>query len=197
MRRFSRISAVFLLAGTLCPGCSWLNREPADPFAAARPAAGEDGIGGSNERERQVVTAEAQVEQPTGWDRFSAENLKKSFKKAIGKGPNQAVAQEHFRSGQELYAAQEYKAAAKEFADAADRWPELASLLPVGALAGPADDLWLVPALPNGTVARWDGVAWTVLEAPPELGEPASVLVADDGVIVDDTTRIWTVSPCE
>jgi TolA-binding protein len=115
---------MLLLAGTLCPGCSWFNREPEDPFAAARPGSAESAVGESDEPTRQVVTAEAQIEEPTGWDRFSAENLKKSFKKAIGKGPNQAVAQEHYRNGQELYQAKDYKAAAEEFADAADRWPD-------------------------------------------------------------------------
>jgi TolA-binding protein len=125
MRLIRRISNVVLLATALCAsGCSWLNREPEDPFAAARPESGEAVIGGYDEPARQVVTAESQVEQPTGWDRFSAENLKKSFKKAIGKGPNQPVAQEHYRRAQELYAAQDYKAAAEEFADAADRWPD-------------------------------------------------------------------------
>ena len=56
-------------------------------------------------------------EEPTGWDRFSAENLKKSFKKAIGKGPSEPIAQERLsRGARAVCAPKDYKAAAKEFA---------------------------------------------------------------------------------
>jgi TolA-binding protein len=107
-------------------GCSWFAREPADPFAAGRANMGGDGVvqAGYDQPGRQVVTAEAQHEEPTGWDRFTAENLKKSFKKAIGKGPSEAIARERYREGEQLFAQKDFKSAAKQFAEAADRWPD-------------------------------------------------------------------------
>jgi TolA-binding protein len=109
-------------------GCSWIQREPADPFAAAKPKTGDHGVVQASYEEptRQVVSAEGQSDEPTGWDRFSAENLKKSFKKAIGKGPSESIAQERFREGESLFADKQYADAAKKFAEAADRWPDSA-----------------------------------------------------------------------
>jgi hypothetical protein len=126
MRHIQRIMAAMLTAGALCfaaSGCSWFRREPEDPFAAAQRTAGGVVQAGYDEPGRQVVTTGAQVEEPTGWDRFTAENLKKSFKKAVGKGPNEPIARERFREGEELYAAKDYAAAAKKFTEAADRCP--------------------------------------------------------------------------
>jgi len=107
-------------------GCSWLEREPTDPFAAAKPKTGEDGVVQASYEQpaRQVVSAEGQSDEPTGWDRFSAENLKKSFKKAIGKGPSEQIARQRYQEGDELFAKKEYADAAKKFGEAADRWPD-------------------------------------------------------------------------
>ena len=120
------ITSVLGLSAVGLAGCSWFDREPADPFAVARPVAGSAAVtqASYDQPGRQVVTPELQVEEPAGWDRFSAENLKKSFKKAIGKGPNESIARERYSAGEELFAGKDYAAAAEAFADAADRWPD-------------------------------------------------------------------------
>jgi TolA-binding protein len=106
-------------------GCSWFDREPEDPFATTRPKTADGVVQASYDQPtRQVVTAEGQADEPTGWARFSGENLKKSFKKAIGKGPNEPIARAQYREGEELFGQQQYADAAKRFAEAADRWPD-------------------------------------------------------------------------
>ncbi len=125
MRLFLRPITTLLVTSALAGGgCSWFDREPADPFIAGKK--GADGVvqASYDQPARQVVTSEAQAEEATGWDRFSAENLKKSFKKAIGKGPNESIARTRYREGEELYGRQAFGDAAKKFAEAADRWPD-------------------------------------------------------------------------
>ncbi|WP_425401065.1 outer membrane protein assembly factor BamD [Aeoliella sp.] len=44
-------------------------------------------------------------------------------KQVVGLGPNQRKATEAYKEGEELYAQEKYRRAAKRFAEAADRWP--------------------------------------------------------------------------
>ena len=55
---------------------------------------------------------------------FTAENLSKSFKKSIGRGPNETYARERFNEGEQLFNAKKYKEAAEKYAEAAERWPD-------------------------------------------------------------------------
>jgi outer membrane protein assembly factor BamD (BamD/ComL family) len=48
------------------------------------------------------------------------------IKKAVGLGPDQRIAQTALAEGKRLYAAKEYSAAAKEFKQASERWPDSA-----------------------------------------------------------------------
>jgi TolA-binding protein len=61
--------------------------------------------------------------EPTGLARFSPENIGKTWKKSVGLGPNEKIAQGFFDEADKLYIAKEYDKAAKKFAQAADRWP--------------------------------------------------------------------------
>jgi outer membrane protein assembly factor BamD (BamD/ComL family) len=126
MRTLDATVMLFCATALWAAGCSWLKRDAADPFAASKAESGDNGVvqASYNEPTRQVISADAQRDEPTGWDRFTAENLKKSFKKAVGRGPNQRIARERYQEGEALYGRKEYAAAAKEFGAAADRWPD-------------------------------------------------------------------------
>lgn len=121
--------SAILLAGCLAAlvGCSRFNkREPTDPFAAHRPQADSGVVQANYEEGRptQVISQEGYEEEPKGWERLRAENLKKSFKKAIGKGPSESYARARYSEGLDLFNQKDYKAAAKKLAEAADRWPD-------------------------------------------------------------------------
>src|SRR5262249_20352114 len=64
--------------------------------------------------------------EPTGWARLAPENWGKELKKSVGLGPNKAVAEQAFEEGLKQYKAKNYDAARKQFAKAADRWPDSA-----------------------------------------------------------------------
>src|SRR6516225_7856383 len=64
--------------------------------------------------------------EPTGWERLAPENWGKEFKKSIGLGPNKPIAEQAFEEGVKQYKAANFDAARKQFAKAADRWPDSA-----------------------------------------------------------------------
>jgi TolA-binding protein len=66
---------------------------------------------------------DADAKQPTGWERFSPENIGKTMKKSVGLGPNQKIGEGYFDEAEKLFAAKQYDKAAKKFASAAERWP--------------------------------------------------------------------------
>ena len=69
------------------------------------------------------VKSDFDAKEPTGWERFSPENLGKTMKKAVGMGPNQKIGEGLFDEAEKLFADKKYDKAASKFAAAADRWP--------------------------------------------------------------------------
>lgn len=76
-----------------------------------------------------------QDEAETSWrDYLTAQGVKKNVKQALGKGPDESVARAHFKEGEALFhqavhADEEdqtdlFNQAAKEYAAAAERWPD-------------------------------------------------------------------------
>lgn len=57
-------------------------------------------------------------------EKWATVHIGKSFKKAIGRGPDELLAKRKFEEGDTLFRQQKYKEAAKCFAVAADRWPD-------------------------------------------------------------------------
>jgi outer membrane protein assembly factor BamD (BamD/ComL family) len=58
------------------------------------------------------------------WSDLDPGNVYKKFKVAIGKGPDENIAQSLYREGESLYKQKNYHEAALKFAAAADRWPD-------------------------------------------------------------------------
>jgi outer membrane protein assembly factor BamD (BamD/ComL family) len=103
--------AAMLLCAAVMPGCK---NTPVD-VAKGRPLDGDNSFTSSDFEPK---------DDPQGWDQFSPENWSKTFKKSVGLGPNQKIAQDAFSEGQKQFAAKKFDAAAKEFGKAADRWPD-------------------------------------------------------------------------
>lgn len=59
-------------------------------------------------------------------DALSPSNIYSNMKSAVGLGPNEQVARSAFEEGSRLFQAKSYDEAAKQFAVAADRWPDTA-----------------------------------------------------------------------
>jgi TolA-binding protein len=80
--------------------------------------------GKPTENENNFIPSDYTEKEPSYWEQFAPENWWKTTKKAVGLGPNEPIARQHFALGEKLLAEKNYDAAAKEFTKAADRWPD-------------------------------------------------------------------------
>jgi outer membrane protein assembly factor BamD (BamD/ComL family) len=133
------------LAALALLGCRAPIGAPKDPFAtkpqdaaeaaqaAAKPTGGVEQASydaASRDAAPGVSIQGAQVEEetPSFWEKtqktFSSANIKKQYKKAIGKAPDEAVAKKLYNEGDELFRNKQYNEAAEKFEEAGERWPD-------------------------------------------------------------------------
>lgn len=137
-------------------GCRSASRSPTDPFAAKstaqpdgvarqNPSNNASGVQQASFQRPEYVPlpgksvvgllpkyeGELQVdEEKSAWEKtvekISPSNLGKGFKKAIGRGPDEQIAQENFDKGEALFKERKYDEAVKYFKEASKRWPDSA-----------------------------------------------------------------------
>ncbi|HVW36844.1 MAG TPA: tetratricopeptide repeat protein [Pirellulales bacterium] len=132
-------------------GCRSRDRAPSDPFAAkpnpsatvqnGPPGAASQVQPASFERPQYVpppgksivglipeAEKERSADEKSTWEKtletIKPSNVNKSFKRAIGRGPDEALAKEAFDKGEDLFKEKKYEEAAKQFKEAAARWPD-------------------------------------------------------------------------
>ena len=128
-------------------GCRSQQRAPSDPFAARpNPAApAQNGASpvqpASFERPQYVPPPgksivglipeeekERSADEKSAWektlDTIKPSNVNKQFKQVIGRGPDEAIAKAAFDKGEDLFKQKKYDEAAKQFKEAAARWPD-------------------------------------------------------------------------
>ena len=72
-----------------------------------------------------VISSElAPEEQELGWDYFKGENVKKRWKKMVGRGPNEPVARTALAEADGLFREGRYRDAIPKYKQAIDRWPD-------------------------------------------------------------------------
>jgi len=99
------------------PSMPWAKKD-ADPEKQVAGALGEDD-------ESSVISSEyTPVDTDAGWDYFKGDNIKKRWKKVVGRGPNEPVAQQLLSAGDALFREKKYAQAATKYKAAADRWPD-------------------------------------------------------------------------
>jgi outer membrane protein assembly factor BamD (BamD/ComL family) len=75
--------------------------------------------------ESQVISSEYVGAEPTdAWDYFKGENIKKRWKRIVGRGPNEPVARKALAEGDALFREGNYREAIPKYKLAIDRWPD-------------------------------------------------------------------------
>jgi outer membrane protein assembly factor BamD (BamD/ComL family) len=75
--------------------------------------------------ESQVISSEyAGAEPVDAWDYFKGENIKKRWKKLVGRGPSEPVARKALAEGDALFREGRYREALPKYKVAVDRWPD-------------------------------------------------------------------------
>jgi|GEM_PF-87873 DNA repair protein RecO (recombination protein O) len=114
------LATASLLAAAGCatikmPTMPWSKSE-AEKSAAAE--VGEDG-------DSSVISSEyAPAETEFGWDYFRGDNIKKRWKKMLGRGPNEPIARKALVEGDALFREKKYAEAIPKYKQAIDRWPD-------------------------------------------------------------------------
>jgi outer membrane protein assembly factor BamD (BamD/ComL family) len=80
--------------------------------------------GHPTEPEGSLISSDYQPHEDDDW--WSPQHIGKQFKKAVGLGPDQRLAQQKFEEGQKLFAAKRFSEAASKFASAASRGTDTA-----------------------------------------------------------------------
>ena len=125
--RFRWIVATVAAVSLLVPaGCASLQK-PAWPWA--KSGATNDTLAGElgEDADSAVISSEFNpTEQDFGWEYFKGENIKKRWKKVLGRGPNEPIARKALAEGDALFREAKYSEAVKHYKVAIDRWPDSA-----------------------------------------------------------------------
>jgi outer membrane protein assembly factor BamD (BamD/ComL family) len=115
MRPIHRPTVASLAAAlACCIGCATL-KTPSWPWQKPKPAAAD----GST-----VISSEIGPERELGWDTFKAENIKRNWLKATGRGPDEEIARQALADGDAMFREGRYRDALKKYQVAIDRWPD-------------------------------------------------------------------------
>jgi len=122
-RPLGRVTAIVLMA-LASAGCASLQKpqwpwaKTADPEQDIDRQLGEDA-------ESEVISSEyTPSSDDAGWDYFKGENIKKRWKKMVGRGPNEPVARKALAEADALFRDGKYKEAIAKYKVAVDRWPD-------------------------------------------------------------------------
>jgi len=114
-----RVGLLLAAVAGASAGCASMGK-PAWPWGGA-PAAGGAPAGD----DASVISSElSPADTGTGWDYFKGENIKKRWKKLVGRGPNEAVARAALAEADALYRDRRYAEAIAKYKMAIDRWPD-------------------------------------------------------------------------
>jgi len=113
------VTALLLLGLVSMSGCASLAM-PKMPWAK-QPAAADAGKADSDS---DVISSEYAPEGEFGWDYFKGENVKKRWKKLVGRGPNEPVARKALTEADALFREGKYAKAIPKYKVAIDRWPD-------------------------------------------------------------------------
>ena len=116
--RVARAATALLLLGlVVASGCATLTM-PKMPWA--KPAADPQAAAGDS----AVISSESAPEGEFGWDFFRGDNIKKRWKKLVGRGPNEPVARTALAEADVLFREGQYAKAIPKYKVAVDRWPD-------------------------------------------------------------------------
>jgi outer membrane protein assembly factor BamD (BamD/ComL family) len=111
----------------LLGGCATTLKSPNWPWSkrgdeAGRKVAGELG----EDAESEIISSEYTPPPDPGWDWFKGDNVKRRWKRLVGRGPNEPVARRALAEADGLYNQRKFKEAATKYKVAIDRWPDSA-----------------------------------------------------------------------
>jgi outer membrane protein assembly factor BamD (BamD/ComL family) len=107
-------------------GCATLQK-PEWPWAKPSSAGAEQEIDRQlgEDADSEIISSEyTPPSGDVGWDYFKGDNVKRRWKKMVGRGPNEPVARKALAEADANFREGRYKEAIKQYKVAIDRWPD-------------------------------------------------------------------------
>jgi len=118
-----RTAAVTALVLVLSSGCATI-KTPTWPWSDADTTVKRDA--GDDSADGDVISSEYTPPPEMGWDLFKGDNIKRRWKRLVGRGPNEPVSRRALTEANGLFEQKKYAEAAKRYKVAIDRWPDSA-----------------------------------------------------------------------
>ncbi len=121
-----RLASALAACAVVASGCATLQK-PTWPWAKNSAAETEKDIDRQlgEDADSEVISSEyTPASDDVGWDYLKGDNVKKRWKKMVGRGPNEPVARKALAEADKLYREGDYKAAITKYKVAIDRWPD-------------------------------------------------------------------------
>jgi len=157
---------------------------------ASKQVAGELG----EDADSAVISSEYKPsEAETGWDYFKGENVKRRFKKMVGRGPNEPIARTALAEGDALFRDRKYKEAIAKYKAAIDRWPD--STIEEDAMWQLAECWFFTDQYPKAEDCYDEIVKKYANSRYLDRIAQRQFVIAQFWVALDDKHRYWTLTP--
>ena len=186
--------AILALVVIQLGGCATTIKTPTWPWSkrgdeAGRRVAGELG----EDAESDVISSEYTPPAEAGWDWFKGENIKRRWKRLVGRGPNEPVARRALAEADGLFNQRKYKEAAKKYAVAIDRWPD--SAIEEEAMWQLAECWFFTDQYPKAEDAYDEIVKKYANTRYLDRIAQRQFVIAQYWIALDDRHHYWTIVP--
>ena len=120
------LASALAVCAVVASGCATLQK-PTWPWTKASSPEAEKDIDRQlgEDADSEVISSEyTPTSDDVGWDYFKGDNVKKRWKKMVGRGPNETVARKTLAEADGLYREGKYKEAIAKYKVTVDRWPD-------------------------------------------------------------------------
>ena len=175
--------ATILIALSLAAGGCATFKTPTWPWSQAEP----------DEAESDVISSEFAEPEDTGWEYFKGENIKRRWKKMVGRGPNEPIARKAMEEGDSLFRQGRYADAIPKYKTAIDRWPD--STIEEDALWQLAECRFFLDQYPKAEDCYDDLVKKFANTRHLDKIAQRQFVIADYWMKLDAKHDYWTIAP--
>ncbi|MCE9629485.1 MAG: tetratricopeptide repeat protein [Planctomycetia bacterium] len=121
-----RLASALAVCAVVASGCATFQK-PTWPWSKTPAADAEKDIDrqlGENADSEVISSEYTPPSEDIGWDYFKGDNVKKRWKKMVGRGPSEPVARKALAEADTLYREGKFKEAIAKYKVAIDRWPD-------------------------------------------------------------------------
>ncbi|MFM7250184.1 MAG: tetratricopeptide repeat protein [Planctomycetaceae bacterium] len=190
LRRHAAVTALGLL---LLAGCATI-KTPTWPWSKSDERAGSRVAGEfGDDADSDVISSEYTPPPEMGWDLLKGENVKRRWKRLVGRGPNEPVARRALAEANGLYEQRKYAEAAAKYKVAIDRWPD--SAIEEEAMWQLAECWFFTDQYPKAEDAYDEIVKKYANTRYLDRIAQRQFVIAQYWIALDDRHQYWTIAP--